>query len=278
MVEVTLKKATEDRKGLLTMKALPKWLGQSLYANSSIIVFLVLWEIAPRIGWVEQTFISPPSVVLETLRELLADGTLLKHIGVSLGRALGGFGIAAVAGIPLGFFLGGGVKLFERVATPLLRLLNAVNPFSLFPVFILLFGIGEVSKVAMIIWVCVWPVLLHTITGVKEIDPLLLKSAQSMGVKGKELFYKVILPAAAPAIFHGLKMSSGVAFFMLIAAEMIGASSGLGWLVWNAQTNYQIPVLFAATVVISVLGLSLHYLFGKLENKVINWKEHTPEY
>lgn len=277
-MEVTWKETSPSKKGLLAVQSIVRWLGDGLYTNSSIIVFLLLWEIAPRIGWVEQTFISPPSVVLATLRELLLDGTLFKHIGVSLGRALGGFAIAAVVGIPLGFFLGGWFRLFERIATPVLRLLNAVNPFSLFPVFILLFGIGEVSKVAMIIWVCVWPVLLHTITGVKEIDPLLIKSAQSMGVKGKELFYKVILPAAAPAIFHGLKMSSGVAFFMLIAAEMIGASSGLGWLVWNAQINYQIPILFAATVVISVLGLSLNYLFGKLEHKLISWQEHTPEY
>jgi NitT/TauT family transport system permease protein len=130
----------------------------------------------------------------------------------------------------------------------------------------------------MIFWVCLWPILLHTTTGVKNVDVLLIKSARSMGVTGVALFLKVVLPAASVGIFHGLKNSCNTAFFILIAAEMIGASSGLGWLVFNAQTNYQIPKLFATTVTISALGLSLHYLLGKLENRLTGWKETTPEY
>ncbi|WP_324332416.1 ABC transporter permease [Methylomusa anaerophila] len=239
---------------------------------------MIIWEIAPRAGWVPHTFISPPSEVLSTVWELLLSGVLTKHIGVSLGRALFGFLLAVIIGVPLGFLLGGSFKLFERIVTPVLRLLGEVNPFALFPVFILLFGIGEVSKVAMIFWVCLWPILLNTVTGIKGVEPLLLKSARSMGVSGPALFTKVIFPAALPGIFHGIKMSSGVAFFMLIAAEMIGASSGLGWLVWNAQNNYQIPRLFAATVTISTLGLLLNFVFSKLERRLINWKENTPEY
>lgn len=248
------------------------------YNSLSIIIFVVLWEIAPRVGWVPQTFIAPPTQILSTLWELLTSGILLKHIGVSLGRAILGFSCATLIAIPLGFLLGGRFRLFERIVTPLVRLLGEVNPFSLFPIFILLFGIGEVSKISMIFWVCLWPILLNTITGIKNVDELLIKSARSMGVAGNELFFKVILPAASPNIFHGLKMSSGVAFFMLIAAEMIGASSGLGWLVWNAQNNYQIPKLFAATITISALGLVMNYLFVLLERKFVNWKESPAEY
>ncbi|HWR41157.1 MAG TPA: ABC transporter permease [Patescibacteria group bacterium] len=253
-------------------------LGQSLYNQIAVIIFVILWEIAPRAGWVPQTFIAPPSVVLSTLWDLLSSGVLMKHIQVSLNRATLGFLAAVLIGIPLGFFLGGWFKLFERVVTPVLRLFNAVNPFTLFPIFILLFGIGEFSKMAIIFWVCLWPILLNTITGVKSVDPLLIKSARSMGIGTFELFHKVILLAAAPNIFHGVKTSCGVAFFMLIAAEMIGASSGLGWLVFNAQVNYQIPKLFAATVTISVLGLSLNYAFSRLEQYLISWKEDAAEY
>ncbi|TWH47537.1 ABC transporter permease [Sporomusa sp. KB1] len=249
-----------------------------LVDNLSIIVFLIIWEAAPRVGLVPQTFISPPSIVLSTLWNLLADGVLLIHVKASLLRALFGFVLAAVLGIPLGFFLGGGFHLFERIVTPLLRLLAEVNPFSLFPVFILIFGIGEISKVSMIFWVCLWPILLNTITGVKNVDELLIKSARSMGVKAVDMFFKVVLPAASPGIFHGLKTSCNTAFFMLIAAEMIGASSGLGWLVFNAQNNYQIPKLFATTVTISALGLSLNYLFAELERRIINWQESEPDY
>lgn len=246
--------------------------------NISIITFLVLWEIAPRVNLVPETFISPLSVVLSTLWDLLATGVLLKHVWISLFRAVCGLILATLIGIPLGFLLGGWFRLFERVMTPVLRLLAEINPFSLFPVFIVLFGIGEISKITMIFWVCLWPILLNTLTGIQNVDGLLIKSARSLGVSGRQLFFKVILPAASPNIFHGVRTSCGVAFFMLIAAEMIGASSGLGWLVLNAQINYQIPKLFAATIMISALGLLLNYLFGILEEKLLSWKENTPQF
>jgi len=285
-MEVTLGKSREktiakieikEKSGVRGNNVLRK-IGSFLYDSISIIAFVALWEIAPRVGWVPETFISPPSVVLSTLWDLMASGVLITHVKISMFRALFGFVFAALIGIPLGFFLGGWFHLFERIVTPVLRLLAEVNPFSLFPVFILLFGIGEISKVTMIFWVCLWPILLNTITGVKNVDELLIKSARSMGVGGKEMFFKVVLPAASPGIFHGLKTSCATAFFMLIAAEMIGASSGLGWLVFNAQNNYQIPKLFATTVTISALGLTLNYLFTKLEHKLVSWKESTPEY
>lgn len=249
-----------------------------LAGNLSIILFLILWESASRLDWVPRTFISPPSEVLSTLWDLLITGVLFKHIRVSFVRSFSGFLLAAVIAVPLGFLLGGWFRLFERILTPVLRLFTEINPFSLFPVFILLFGIGEVSKIAMLFWVCLWPILLNTITGIKNVDSLLVKSARSMGVTGQTLFFKVILPAASPNIFHGLRTSCGVAFFMLIAAEMIGASSGLGWLVFNAQNNYQISKLFATTVTISALGLSLNYLFGEVEERYLSWKEKPPEY
>ena len=242
-------------------------------ANSlSLIIFMLLWETLPRTGVVKQTFIAPPTIVASTIWELLTGGVLLEHIVVSLQRALSGFLLATLVAVPLGFLVGGWFRTVQRILTPLLRLLSEVNPFSLFPVFILLFGIGEVSKTVIIFWVCQWPILFHTITGVKSVDPLLIKAARSMGCDRRTLFCRVLLPGASPGIFTGMKMSAATSFFMLIAAEMIGASSGLGWLVWNAQVNYQIPKLFAATVVISLLGLGINALFIRLEGKVLAWK------
>jgi len=255
-----------------TTRTVSPWSPSIWFDRSSILLFIILWELAPHAGGLLETFIAPPSTVLKTLWELLGSGELSGHAAVSLVRALAGFSIAALVAIPLGFLLGGGFKTFERIVNPVLRFLEQLNPFSLFPLFIMAFGIGELSKEAMIFWVCVWPILFNTITGVKGIDPLLIKSAKSMGMRGLTLFFKVILPAASPGIFTGLKLGSGTAFFMLIAAEMIGASRGLGWLVWNAQINFQIPRLFAATVVISVLGLTLNYLLEQLEKRLLGWR------
>lgn len=241
----------------------------------SVLLFILIWELLPRLGWVDSNFISPPSLVLQTLWEMVKSGEILTHVGYSLNRAFFGFILAAVTAIPLGLLLGGGFKTLQRILTPLLRLLGEVNPFSLFPVFMLLFGIDELSKIAIIFWVCQWPILFNTITGVKNVDPLLIKSAKSMGADRRTLIFKVIIPSAAPNIFHGLKISASTAFFMLIAAEMIGASSGLGWLIWNTQVNYQISKLFAATVVISVLGLIINKLFTAVENKLIVWRQNA---
>ena len=245
--------------------------------RSSILLFLALWELTPRAGGLLETFIAPPSLVLRTLGDLFMTGELCGHVAVSLGRAGAGFLVAVLFALPLGFLLGGNFRSFERIVHPILKFFGNVNPFSLFPLFILLFGIGEISKCAMIFWVCIWPILFNTITGVQGIDPLLIKSARSMGTGLPTLFFKVILPAATPGIFTGLKMGSGTAFFMLIAAEMIGASRGLGWLVWNAQTNFQIPRLFAATVIISLLGMTLNALLVFLERRLLGWRDslHT---
>lgn len=255
-----------------TTNTVSPWSSSGWIQRSSILLFFILWELTPHAGGLLGTFIAPPSVVLITLWELLGNGELSGHVVVSLGRAIAGFSVAALMAIPLGFLLGGSFRIFERIVSPVLGFLGQLNPFSLFPLFIMLFGIGELSKGAMIFWVCVWPILFNTITGVKGIDPLLVKSARSMGTRGATLFFRVILPAASPGIFTGLKMGSGTAFFMLIAAEMIGASRGLGWLVWNAQINFQIPRLFAATVVISVLGLTLNFLLEQLERQLFGWR------
>jgi NitT/TauT family transport system permease protein len=241
----------------------------------SILLFIGVWELLPKFGGNLETFIAPPSVVVQILYEMFTSGEVYPHIGISFFRSASGFAAAALFAIPLGFLLGGSFRTFERLVNPPLRFLGQVNPFSLFPLFILIFGIGELSKSSMIFWVCVWPILFNTINGVKTIDPLLIKSARSMGTGVFTLFFKVILPAASPGIFHGLKMGCGTAFFMLIAAEMIGASAGLGWLVWNAQINFQMPQLFAATVLISALGLSLNLSFGALESKLVGWKQKS---
>lgn len=252
------------------VKKIPFWYPERWL---SVVLFFGLWELAPRFGGLLEVFIAPPSQVVKILTEMIRDGLLWGHILVSLGRSAAGFTAAALLAIPLGFLLGSNFRTFERLVTPPLRFFAQLNPFSLFPLFILLFGIGELSKGTMIFWVCIWPILFNTINGVKGIDPLLVKSARSMGVGIVTLFFKVIFPAALPGIFTGLKMGSGTAFFMLIAAEMIGASRGLGWLVWNAQTNFQMPQLFAATVVISILGLILQWVFVLLESRLLGWRE-----
>ena len=244
------------------------------YGIIGIVLFLALWEIAPRSGIIDNTFFPPFSKVASALWDLILSGKLIGHLLKSFQRSIIGFGLGLIIAIPLGLIIGWFTKI-ERVLDPLLQTFRQTSALALFPVFILLFGIGEVSKVAIIFWGVQWPILLNTISGVKNVDPLLIKSAKSMGAKPFTLFRKVILPGAFPSIFTGMRLSATSSILILIAAEMIGSNEGLGYLIYWAQSSYEIPVMYAAIITIALLGLVLNYglvLFGK---KIMAWQQNT---
>jgi NitT/TauT family transport system permease protein len=243
------------------------------YRGGAIVSFVLLWQLACSVGLAPETFVASPATILGTLWQYFQDGSLYRHSSASLARASYGFLLAVAVAAPLGFMLGGWFKNFERVAGPLLSFLGQFNPFALFSVFMLLFGIGELSKVAMIFWVAIWPILYNASLGVKTVDPLHVKLARSMGMGRFRLLWKIVIPSSASFLFAGLRLAAATSFFMLIPAEMMGASRGLGWLIINAQVNYQIPKLYTGTLVIVVFGIMIDAFFKFLEKKVVVWKE-----
>ncbi|SHI82816.1 ABC transporter permease [Propionispora hippei] len=255
------------------MKEVLRQLSERLIDMSGVILFFLLWEILPRLGVLDAQFIPPFSAVLQAIVKLLANGELFIHMAASLQRTLLGLLLALVLAIPAGFVLGGVFPTLSRHVRPLLRLLGQINAFSLFPIFILFFGIGEVAKVSIIFWSTIWPVLFTTIAGVQQIDPLYIKSARSVGAGRLTIFTRVLLPGAAPVIFTGIRTGASHAFLMLIAAEMIGASAGLGWIVHNSSMNFVIPRLFAATIIIALLGMAINYFIYWLEENLLEWKQ-----
>jgi len=169
-------------------------------------------------------------------------------------------------------FLGGAASpAFSKQIKPLFKILGQINAFSLFPLFILFFGIGEFAKIAIIFWSTVWPVLFTTILGVQQVDPLYIKSARSVGADRLTIFRKVILPGAAPVIFTGIRSGATQAFLMLMAAEEVGAKAGLGWIILNSAVNSIMPRLFAAAIVIAILGLAINYFILFLEHTIVDW-------
>lgn len=236
-----------------------------------ILTILAVWEAAPRLGLVNPNFLTPVSKVATTLWFLITSGALERHILISLQRIAQGLGVSILIGVPLGL-LTGWYKSFERITDGPLQFGRQISAIALFPVFILLFGIGELSKVVIIFWASVWPVLLNTTTGVKGIDPVLLRSARSMGATGLVLFRKVILPAATPSIFTGVRLGAAYAFMVLVAAEMIGANSGLGFLVLYSQEVFRIPDMYAAIIALAAFGLALNKLLLALEQSATAWR------
>lgn len=236
-----------------------------------LFLFFALWEILPRAGWVSAAFLSPPSDVLAAIVKLAQSGQLGKHVLASLQRSLAGLALAVAAGVSLGLLMGV-VRRFEAFIDPLLQLFRQVSALALFPVFLLFFGIGETSKIAIIFWAAFWPVLLNTISGVQQVEKLLIHSALSMGASRGFIFFKVILPAAAPSIFTGIRLAGAYSITALVAAEMIGSHAGLGFLTLNSQEIFQIPSMYAGIVLLAVLGLALNYVLAVLEKRLTRWR------
>lgn len=247
---------------------------EALLKASGVLLLTLLWEIGPRLHWVDAQFLPPFSEVIMTLGHLLMEGNLLTHTLVSLWRALTGLLLAAVFAVPLGFVIGGWFPQSIPYLNPLFRIWSQVNPFSLLPVFILFFGIGEQAKLVVVAWICFWPLFYNTITGVQNLDSVLVKTAHSMGVSPYQLFSKVLLPGAMPQIFTGFRLGAELAFFMLIAAEMVGAHAGLGWMLHNAAMLNLVPRIYASGLLIVLLGVFVHQVLLTLERGLLTWQDN----
>jgi NitT/TauT family transport system permease protein len=237
----------------------------------AIAALAAIWEVLPRLGVVDATFLPPLSEVLVAWWQLVASGELLQHIEASMVRSLSGFGLAIAAAIPLGLVIG----WYKPVATllnPLLELFRNTAALALLPVFVLILGLGETSKIAIIFYACTWPILLNTISGVRTVDPLLIKSARSLGLGPLRLFQKVVLPAAVPTIFTGIRLAGAFSILILIAAEMVGAKAGLGYLINYAQYNFAVPDMYAGIITISAIGLVVNQLLLAVERRFSTWR------
>ncbi|MER8883500.1 ABC transporter permease [Mesorhizobium sp. M0074] len=235
-----------------------------------LIAFLAIWQVSSSAGWVNAAVLPPIDMIVAALWKGLAGGTLLGDIAISLQRAGLAFAAAVLVAIPLGLFMGQ-VRAVETALDPILQVFRQTSALALYPVFILLLGLGEASKVFVIFWATLFPLLLNTIGGVKQVDPKLLEMARVYGARQLTVFRRVVLPGAVPSIFVGLRLSATTALLLLIASEMIGANKGIGFQVMNAQYNFQIPLMFAAIVILAGLGLIANQALVSLQRRLCRW-------
>lgn len=274
-VETVQQNVTEKRKKQSPFaNAIPFVLHLKTVTKKGIIliIFFSVWEIVSKFGIVDETFLPPFSQIIYTWWELAASGELIAHFQASITRSIIGFSLALAIAIPLGLLIGW-YPLARDLLNPLMELFRNTAALALLPVFILILGIGEISKIAIILFACTWPVLLNTISAVKNVDPLLIKSARSMNISSFKLFYKVILPASAPTIFIGIRMAGTGALLVLIAAEMVGAKEGLGYYITYTQYNFLISEMYAGILTISVLGLIINQALLSIERRLSKWKQ-----
>ena len=216
-------------------------------------------------------FLPPFSEVIAAGWQLAQAGQLYDDVSASLLRALSGFLISVVLIVPLGLAVGWYARL-GNLLNQFIEICRNTAPLALLPVFILLLGIGELSKITMVVYSCAWPLLLNTIAAVKQVDPLLIKSARTMGATPQQLFRKVILPASLPTIFVGIRLASASAMLVLVASEMVGAKAGLGYLIINSQYSFLIPQMYFGILGITVIGLTFNAILQALEQRFMRWK------
>jgi NitT/TauT family transport system permease protein len=266
--------AGADRRvstGVSTLRVAIRWLGGFGRRSLLLLALLAVWEGVPRLGLADPTFLPPFSEVMSAGWQLAQSGELYDDVGASLLRALSGFLISVVCVVPLGLAVGWYGRLGDLL-NQVIEICRNTAPLALLPVFILVLGIGETSKITMVIYSCAWPLLLNTIAAVKQVDPLLIKSARTMGATPQQLFRKVILPASLPMIFVGIRLASASAMLVLVASEMVGAKAGLGYLIIYSQYSFLIPQMYFGILGITVIGLTFNAILEALERRFMRWK------
>ncbi|MDQ4504173.1 ABC transporter permease [Sinomonas sp. ASV322] len=265
--------ATHRREAGRALRRAGAVVRSALWKSAAIVVFLAVWEAGPL--WLvppsTRVFLPPLHEVLIATWKLLASGALEGHLASSLTRSVAGFGVAVVLGVAAGLLIAW-YRPVNTFITPLLEVFRNTAALALLPVFTLLLGIGEESKITIVAYAAFFPVLLNTIAGVRTVDPLLVRAARSLGLSNLALFRKVILPSAVPTIFTGIRMAGTASILVLIAAEMVGAKAGLGYLIVNAQSSFLIPDMYAGILTVSLLGLAVNSLLVALERHFSRWR------
>jgi sulfonate transport system permease protein len=257
-------------------RLLPHWLRnwqtpEVLLRLLSPIALLLLWELASQWGLIPQRVIAAPSQIGGTLWAMIASGELGKHLLVSLQRALVGLSIGVSLGV-VAALISGLSKRGEVVLDSPLQMLRTIPSLALVPLFILWFGIGEFTKIALIVVGTTFPVYMNLFAGIRSIDPKLIEAANTLGLSRRELIWHVILPGSLPSFFVGLRYSLGISWLALVFVEQINTTAGIGFLASDARDFMRTDVIVICLLIYSVLGLLIDGLIRTLERFALAWR------
>lgn len=230
----------------------------------SFVLLIACWQAIIFIGDYNEVLFPSPMKVGEAIFTLIKEGTIYTHLQVSLMRFAIGYILAVISAVVLGLFLGQ-VKWLWGIVDPIVQVLRPVSPIAWSPFIVLWFGIGDIPAIVIIFIAAFFPVLLSTVSAVKKIDKTYLKIASNFEIKQSQLMRKIIFPAAFPFIANGLHIALGTAWIFLVAGEMVGAQSGLGYLIVDARNSMNLDLVFAGIIFIGVSGLLLDKLIGLFE-------------
>jgi sulfonate transport system permease protein len=235
-----------------------------------VALLVALWEVAARVGWLDTDTLAGPSTVFTAGSDMVRDGTLIEALWASLQRVLWGAGI----GIPIGAGLAlvaGLSRLGDDLLDATVQMLRFVPIIALQPLLIVWLGVGETVKVTLIVLGVAFPIYVNTSAAIRAVDPRYLELAATVGLGRWERIRRVVLPNALPGFLVGLRLASAIAWLVLVFAEQINASSGVGYLILRAQTLFQTDVIVVGLVTYAVLGLLSDAAVRALERRLLRW-------
>jgi ABC-type nitrate/sulfonate/bicarbonate transport system permease component len=244
---------------------------------ASPVILLVAWEAACRAVLIDTRFFPPPSRILEVSWQMVQPtaqfptGELLAHLAISLQRIAIGFCVGAVPGVVLGIAVGL-LPVVRAIVQPLVDATFPIPKIAVLPLFIMTFGIGEVSKYAIIAVAVVYLVLINTAAGVRSIDRIYLDVGKSYQASRLMMFTDIALPGALPMIIAGFRLGMGVALLVIVAAEFVGAKSGIGYLIWTSWQVFQVEKMYVGLIVVAAVGYTTAVVLRQLEHRLIPWK------
>jgi ABC-type nitrate/sulfonate/bicarbonate transport system permease component len=247
----------------------------TLAGAASVGALLLLWALLTGTGIVRRAVLPAPWDLWDAFRVLVRDGygdkALSQHVLASILRTLSGFGLALVFGIPAGLLMGWSLWI-SAVFSPILAFLRPIPPIAFVPLFILYFGIGEVAKVLVIFLVAFWYMILNSSAGVAAVSREWIRAGLNLGLTQRQLFTSVILPAALPQIFTGIKTALAVSWALVVAAELIAAQEGIGHIIMDAATFNRTRDVFLGIIMIGLIGFILERMVGALEIRMLHWQ------
>jgi sulfonate transport system permease protein len=237
------------------------------------LIILLTWEASVRFGYIPETLIATPIQVFSNFFKMLFSGELITHSSISLQRLILGFSIGTFLGIFLGIITGVS-KLGENIISPTMKILSPIPPIAWIPLIIIIFGIGEGSKIALIAMAALVVVYIHTFNGIRSTDKKLIELAKVYNKNKKELLFKILLPSSTKDIFTGMRIALGLSWILLIASEVIASSKGLGWLIWDARNFTRPDDMIVGMIAIGILGFLTDKILLIIERKMLEWGEN----
>jgi ABC-type nitrate/sulfonate/bicarbonate transport system permease component len=235
-----------------------------------LLFLLVLWEMLARSGYLSPNLFPPISTNISMFVSLLTRGVLAVELLNSLWRVMSGLLLAIITMVPLGVLIGAS-RLCRETLGPLIEFLRPLPPTAVIPVAMLFLGISDVMKISVILFACAFPILINTIDGIRGVHPVVVHTARCFQLSRFELVWKVLIPAAAPQIMTGIRISLPISLIVVIVSEMVGSVNGIGRYILIQQRSFNVPEMYAGILLVAVVGYLLNRLYLMVDNRILAW-------